>query len=148
HPSARTRSLPEKPRPLMVGSVPNPQYGRIGVDGARPLAVRFAELRARALKEIPENDIGRQALSLYVSEQNYDLLYEAIENSKRRRAPVEPSPQLRAEWDALDELIRNFNRACLQLRDSQKWLSRAADDWRHRLLGHLTADMFTVSAQL
>jgi hypothetical protein len=137
----------EEGPPIMVsavGSIPNPQY-RTGTLGARPLPVRFAELRARATKEIPEHDaIGRQALSLYESESNFDLLYQAIEDSKRRCAAptVPPSPAQERAEEEHRALRDQYNRAVHELAKAQSWLFAARDNWIHAILGDIPVDAF------
>src|SRR5262245_51833106 len=101
--------------------VPNPAH-RLGIDGGKPLAERYAAVRALAIREIPVTDPERSVINSMVSEQSIDLMYSAIERAMKRKAPAEPSPQLRAEWDALSELARNYNSACIEIKDAQKFL--------------------------
>src|SRR5215469_18297681 len=102
-----------------IGKVPNPHYGRMGADGGRPLAVRFEEIRARAIREIPHDDVDRGCINLMQSEASIDMIFEAISRSAARRAPPEPSKELRQAWNDLSAMQRNYNQHVVRLKEAQ-----------------------------
>jgi len=129
-----------------VGRVPRPEFGHIGLNGGRPLAVRFEEIRARAAREIPVDDPDRGCINLMQSEASIDLIYEALERSAKRRAPPEPSKELRQAWNELSAMQRNYNQYVIRLKEAQqKYLWRAQTDWKHQLLRSLRPEMFPVT---
>jgi hypothetical protein len=128
-----------------VGRTPNPLHGRIGLAGGRPLAVRFTEIRDRALKEIPPSDPDFSCINLMMSESSIDLIYEALERSAARRAPPEVPPALRQAWNEISAAQRNYNKRVTDLKElQQKVLWRAQTDWKHALLRSFNADMWTL----
>jgi hypothetical protein len=124
-----------------VGRIPDPQR-RTGLNGARPLHVRFQEALQVAAREIPADDIGRQFLTLMESELNLDTIYNAIETSRQRRASPEPTPELRAAWQEIYALITEFNTDAIKLKQLARWLDYARQDWRH-ILRKLNPDCWT-----
>jgi hypothetical protein len=134
---------------VVGGRVPNAAL-RLGVEGGRPLRVRFEELRQRAAREIPVDDPNRSAaLGLYESESNFDLLHQAIEDSKRRHAPAAPDPRYEAAAAEYWEHVKQWNAVALEIGTAQKrWLKSAASNWRHALLRDITADCFFEVAPL
>ena len=118
--------------------------------GGRPLSVRFAEARERATQEISLSHPLRDRLNLMQSEPNLDRIYESIEHFHDERsaaAQAAEDPMLREGRGAVHELIKVWNRACLDIKNSQLWLKCAADDWRHGLMKHVGADLFGVPEQ-
>jgi hypothetical protein len=124
-----------------VGRIPDPQR-RTGLNGGRPLHVRFQEALQIAAREIPADDVGRQCLNLMESELNLDTIYSAIDASRQRRAPPEPTPELRAIWQEIYQLITEFNADAIKLKQLSRWLDYARQDWRH-ILRKLNPDVFT-----
>jgi hypothetical protein len=125
----------------VVGRIPDARR-RTGLNGGRPLHVRFQEALQIAAREIPTNDIGRQCLTLMESELNLDMIYSAIEASRQRRAPREPDAATREAMSELYHLKVEFNRCALEMKSNQNWLQYARTDWRHQILG-LHPDCFT-----
>ena len=135
--------------PHVHGKIPDPRR-RTGLAGARPLAIRFAEARERATAEISLSHPLRDVLNLMESEFNIDRIYEAIEqyhNERSTAAQAAEDPMLREARGAVHELIKVWNRACTDIKSSQFWVQCAADDWRHVLMRHIGADLFTVPEQ-
>jgi hypothetical protein len=135
--------------PHLAGKIPDARF-RTGLAGARPLAVRFAEARERATREISLSHPLRDCLNLMESEFNIDRIYEAIEryhDQRVRAAQAAEDPMLREARGAVYELIKAWNNACLDIKNAQGWLQCAAKDWRHVLMRHIGANLFTVPEQ-
>ena len=84
------------------------------------------------------------------SEFNIDRIYEAIESYHDERsaaALAAEDPALREARNAVHQLIKLWNTACLDIKNAQLWLKCAADDWRHGLMRHIGADLLTVPEQ-
>jgi hypothetical protein len=113
----------------MVTSVSAKVYApRIGVAGARPRNIRFAEALATADREIPKGSPHREGLfGLYCSEENIDLINAAIEKARHERVVASaPNPRvvehcreiyalLEGQPDTLNQLARKINGAQSQL---------------------------------
>lgn len=124
--------------PHIVGRIPDV---RLGPEGGRPLTVRFAELRERAMREIaPDDTVNRSALGLYESEANFDLLHAAIEDSKRRRAPAPPDPRLTPTIEKLEALKGRYRTAYSAIVDTQKKFAFLAETPRHKIVDLLPPD--------
>src|SRR5215472_7004109 len=103
-----------------IGKVPNPQFGRIGLDGGRPLAVRFQEIQARAAREIEPTSPDYSVVNLMMSEQSIDLIYEALERAAARRLLSGPSPELREAWNEVSRLTHQYNEMVRTLCEARK----------------------------
>jgi len=118
--------------------------------GARPLAIRFAEAKERATREISLSHPLRDCLNLMESEFNIDRIYEAIERYHDERsaaALAAEDPMLREARRVVLELIKAWNNACLDIKNAQLWLKCAAKDWRHGLMRRISTNLFTVPEQ-
>jgi len=135
--------------PHVHGKIPDARF-RTGLAGARPLAVRFAEAKERATREISLSHPARDCLNLMESEPNLDRIYESIQRFHDERsaaALAAEDPMLREARGAVYELIKAWNAACIDIKNSQNWLQHAARDWRHVLMRHIGANLFTVPEQ-
>jgi hypothetical protein len=56
-------------------------------------------------------------------------------------------PQTREAASEVYRLQMLFNNSSLEIKNSQGWLRYACDDWRHRLLGDITPDLFVSVGQ-
>jgi hypothetical protein len=129
--------------PHIPGRVPNPQY-RVGLAGAASLAERYEVARAKAMREIPENDPERGVINSMISEASIDLMMDAIGRAIARKAPPEPSPMMTAAQSQWWNLVTVHNQLSHSIRTSQRWLEIRKDDWKFRLMGNLiTANCFS-----
>jgi hypothetical protein len=118
----------------VVGRVPRP---RLGLNGARPIAERWTEAIDELHRIAPGVPFGQP-----ISEMNLDRLYDLISEHRKAKAPPPMDPQTREAASELYRLKMLFNGCSLEIKDSQKWLQFAHTDWRHKLLGDITADCF------
>lgn len=135
--------------PHTPGAVPNPKY-RTGLVGGAPLQVRAEEAREMVRREIPASHRLADVANEMVSEFMVDHCWAAVEayRAEKAAAAPEPSPMLRDAWNERSTFLTRFNQAVHELRQAQAWLRGAArDDWKHQVLGDLSADCFTTSVE-
>jgi hypothetical protein len=119
---------------------------RLGWEGNQPLAERWARQSAELAQVAPSDP----ALTMMMSEPNFDRRLAIIQRAKQTRAiaalPSDiDSPGRSRLTDELQEMARQYRSMTLEIINTQKqWLPAAAENWRHRLMGHLSADLFNV----
>jgi len=133
----------------MVTSVARTLAPRIGVEGSRPLNVRFAEVLQQADRALRTDDERTGIFNLMASEASIDLIRARIDEVTRKRHVAEaPHPMVRQlcneiyfivhrEGDGVNPLARKIN-------DAQPRLLALRSDWRVKKLGSrlLPADCF------
>ena len=83
-----------------------------------------------------------------MSELALDDLLDALEAALAAMAPPPDNPAIREARLEFSQFQREFNSCCITIKNSQGFLQRAVTDWRHRLLGDITPDCFSVPLQL
>src|SRR5262249_57794940 len=114
------------------------------LEGAKPLAERYESARALAMREIPLDDPERAVVNSMVSEASIDLIYDAVGRAMKRKEPPPPDPATREAARELYQFQMDFNSAALEIKAAQPWLHRTRSDWRHRLMGSLSANICQV----
>jgi hypothetical protein len=139
----------------MVTSVARMHGPRIGVDGARPLNVRFAEALQEADRALRQDDERDGIFSLMASESSIDLIKARIaEVTAKRYAAEAPHPIVLQHCNEAYRIItrENDGYAALvrKISDAQPRLLSLRSDWRYRKLGSriLPADCFTVLPEI
>jgi hypothetical protein len=120
--------------PDVIGRVHRP---RLGLNGARPIAERWTEAIDELHRVAPGVPFGQP-----ISEINLDRLYDLISEHRKANAPPPLDPAIREAASELYRLQMLFNNSSLEIKNSQRWLEYARTDWRHKLLGDITADCF------
>jgi hypothetical protein len=83
-----------------------------------------------------------------MSELGLDDLLDALEAAKAQLTPPPDTPERREAVREYYEMRRQWNAACIEIKNSQGWLQRAVNDWKHRLLSDISTDCFHIPAQL
>jgi len=118
------------------GRVPN-SANRLGLHGAKPLSARWDAAVDLLHRISPGTPVPVPA-----NELNLDRVLELVAEARVRATPPEPDPQTRAAADEFFQLQRDFNSVALQIKQAQRWLITAKDNWRHKLLKDISPDCF------
>jgi len=121
--------------PVPIG---RPYRPRIGLNGARPIAERWQEAVDLLARVAPDTPFLAQ-----ISEHNLDALHDLIAEKQKAKAPPQPDAATRDAMNELYEFEKQFNSCSLEIKAAQGWLQHARNDWRHKLLGHITPECFT-----
>jgi hypothetical protein len=126
--------------------IPNPKR-RVGQIG--PLSERWADALARVRRELPSDHPPQAACSTtMMSELGLDDILDALEAALAAMPPPPDNPMIREARQEFLRLQREFNTSASEIKSAQSWLKYAVKEWRHVLLGDITADMFSVPPQL
>jgi hypothetical protein len=123
----------------------------LGLNGARPLNLRFAEALGEADRALRQDDERDGIFNLMCSEASIDLIRARIEEVTRKRNVAEaPHPIVVQHLNEAHSLINRegdgYAALVIKIRDAQPRLLALRSDWRYRKLGSriLPADAFTV----
>jgi hypothetical protein len=125
----------------MVTSVARMPTPRIGVDGARPLNVRMAEILDVANRELPHTGDWREGIfNLQFSEASIDLVQARITAARNARDIAEaPHPMVIQHCNEMYHLINRegdgYNPLARKINDAQPQLLSLRRDRRYRKLG-------------
>jgi hypothetical protein len=133
---------------LRVNSVNRVPDARRRAGQIAPLSVRWAETVERIRTELPTNHPLQSGGNGMQSEIALDDLQDAFYAAKAALAPPPDNPAIREARLEFSQFQREFNSCCITIKNSQGWLTLAAANWRHQLLGSITPDMFTVPLKL
>jgi hypothetical protein len=139
----------------MVTSVQRYSPPRLGIAGARPLNVRFAEALAEADRALRTDDERTGIFNLMASEANIDLINNRItEVTNKRHVAEAPHPIVVQHLNECYALINRENDGyaalARKIAEAQPRLLALRSDWRHKKLGSrlLCANCFTILPQL
>jgi hypothetical protein len=125
--------------------IPNParRLGQIA-----DLATRWREAVCRIRDELPADHPLQSGGNGMMSELGLDDLLDALDRAKAELEPPPDNPMIRAARQEFSQFQRQFNAAAITIKQAQPWLQRAVKDWRHALIGLITADCFSVPQQI
>jgi hypothetical protein len=109
-----------------------------------PLEARWRETVERIRTELPPDHPMQSAGSAMRSELALDDLQDQFYTAKAEQQPPPDSPAIREARAEFREFQRQYNAACLEIKAAQPFLRHAATDWKLRLLGLVSPDMFSV----
>lgn len=135
----------------MVASVARVSRPRIGLAAARPVAERWEEARAKAMRAIPEHSPLRSVLQLNCGEHAIDCIEDAIEQvlyqSAAAAVPIDyDTPYFKGARDELFNLQKRYHSAWGDLREARRKLHPSSVI--HEILQDIPYDFEDVPPQI